>query len=63
MKKQIESSKAFVKKHKDAILITTAAVTTSAAVLMKIGLKQHDDFLKEHDLYDKFYNSEDIEVA
>lgn len=59
MKKQIESTKAFLVKHKDRILITTTVLSTAAVVGMKIGLNQHDDFLKEHDLYDAFYNPEE----
>jgi hypothetical protein len=49
----------FVKRNERRILISTAVVTTTAAVLMRGGLKQHDDFLKLHGLYDAFYTLTD----
>jgi len=47
------SAKKFVAKHKVAIAITgTAAV---CLYLNRLALTQHNDFLKEHDLYEAFY--------
>lgn len=45
-----------VKKHERKILITTTVVSTTAAVLMRTGIAQHNAFLKEHGLYEEFYD-------
>jgi hypothetical protein len=48
------ATKNFVVKHKTAV-----AVATTVAVMTAINnkaLSQHDDFLKQHDLYDEFYS-------
>ncbi len=50
-------TKTFIQKHKTAItIVATATITTVAcAALAHVGIQQHDEFLKEHDLYDTFY--------
>lgn len=55
MKNRIVTAKNFVVRNERKILITTAVVTTTAAVVMRTGIKQHNDFLKENGLYDAFY--------
>ena len=57
LKKAIASSKKFVSDHKVAIAITGTALTCLA--LNRLALRSHDNFLKEHDLYDEFYLPED----
>jgi hypothetical protein len=53
---KIRATKKFVTDHKVAIAVTlTAALCLK---LNKMALKDHDNFLKEHDLYDTFYNAE-----
>lgn len=49
----------FVRRHKVAI----AVVATSAfwIALNNSSLKQHNDFLKENDLYEQFYTPEESE--
>lgn len=59
MKKKLASAKKFYLRNERRILITTTVAVTSVAVLMRVGIKQHNDFLKEHDLYDMFYTQED----
>lgn len=59
MKNRIVTAKNFVVRNERKILVTTAVVTTTAAVLMKTGIKQHNEFLREHDLFDKFYELAD----
>jgi hypothetical protein len=51
------SAKNFVIRHKTKIAVTAAVVATATAsiALNRSAIKQHDEFLKEHDLYDKFY--------
>lgn len=49
--------KAFVQKHKVAIAVVTTA--TTMAVLNRMALKQHNDFLKEKGLYEEFYTPEE----
>lgn len=55
MKTKLATAKKFVLDRQTKILVTTVVVTTTAAVLMKTGLTQHDNFLKENGLYDAFY--------
>mgnify|MGYP003436079257 CR=1 FL=1 len=44
-----------LKRHERKILITITVVSTTAAVLMRTGIAQHNAFLKEQGLYDQFY--------
>lgn len=58
MRNALNSTRNFVAKHKVGI----AVVTTSAcwiAINMR-AMKQHNEFLKEHGLYDEFYSTEEI---
>lgn len=54
LKKVTASSKKFVAKHRVAIAV--AATTVVLAKVNRMALKQHDDFLREHGLYDEYYN-------
>jgi len=56
MSEKLASAKKFVAKHKVALAVTTTAVICLA--LNRTALAQHNDFLKEHDLYEEFYNAE-----
>lgn len=47
------SSKKFVQRHKIAVTITATALVCGA--LNKAALRDHDNFLKEHGLYDEYY--------
>jgi len=47
-------AKMFVQRHRVAFAIGGTAAT--CLTLNRIALQQHDDFLKEKDLYDEFYN-------
>jgi hypothetical protein len=58
-KKTLVSTKNFVRRHQTQILITTTVVATAIALGMKKGLNEHDEFLKEHDLYDEYYTPVD----
>lgn len=62
IKEKLDSAKNFVEQHKTKILVTTTVVSTTAAVAMRIGLKQHNDFLKEKGLHDEFYSQTDNEI-
>jgi hypothetical protein len=57
--KAATSTKKFVIKHKTAITV----VATSAVwyTINRAAVNQHDDFLKEHDLYEEFYTPSDDE--
>ena len=44
------------RKHERKVLITTTVVSTGAAIIFRTGLAQHNEFLKQHDLYEKFYD-------
>jgi hypothetical protein len=43
----------FVSRHRVAIAV--AATFTVTVMLNRTALKQHNDFLKDHDLYEAFY--------
>lgn len=58
MKNTLVSTKNFVVRNKTALLVATAAIAVIA--IQQKGMKQHNDFLKEHNLYDSFYASEEI---
>jgi hypothetical protein len=50
------SIKNFLVKHKTAL--TVVATATLCLAVNRIAMSQHDQFLKDNDLYDEFYNSE-----
>ena len=52
-------TKVFIYRHRVGLLTTTTVVSTVAVVIMRVGLKDKDDFLKEHDLYETYYNQID----
>lgn len=52
-KRAVVRTRKFVRDHKVAIAVTATAVTCIA--INRMALKQHDDFLREHGLYDEFY--------
>lgn len=62
MNDKLKRVQAFVQRNERRVLITTVIVTTTAAVIMKRGVNQWNDFLKEHDLYDAYYNPIDENV-
>jgi hypothetical protein len=51
------AAKKFVVRHKTAVAVVATASVCVA--LNRVALQQHNDFLKEHDLYDEFYASEE----
>lgn len=51
----VTSVKNFVVKRKTPILITLAATSVALNVAQARGIKLHNEFLKEHDLFDLFY--------
>lgn len=53
MKRSIVSVKKFVNNHKTGIAVATTATLCLALEMHVVRL--HNDFLKEHDLFDKFY--------
>ncbi len=59
MNKTVVSTRNFVARNKNRILVTALVVTTTTTVLMRMGLNQHDNFLKEHNLYEAFYHMEE----
>lgn len=59
MKKRLEAAREFYRRNERRILITTSVVGITGTVLMRIGLKQHNDFLREKGLYEEFYTPEE----
>lgn len=55
-KKAVARTKKFVADHKTAL--TVAATTAVCFAVHRVAINQHDDFLKEHDLYEEFYTPE-----
>lgn len=61
IKKATVSTKKFVYKHRVAITVT---ITTAICLkLNQLALADHDNFLKEHDLYETFYTPSDEEMS
>ena len=58
MNKTLAATKNYIVRNQNKLLGAALIVTTTACVTMKLGLVQHDTFLKEHDLFEKFYNIE-----
>lgn len=62
MLKQINEQSRFaaiknkLKQHERKILITATVVSTGAAIVMRTGIAQHNEFLRQHDLYEQFYD-------
>jgi hypothetical protein len=56
VKKTVVSTKNFVAHHKVAVTFLATAATCLA--LNHSALNQHNEFLKEHDLYDAYYTPE-----
>ena len=53
----VASTKDFVSRHKTKLAVIATA--TICLALNRAALSQHNDFLKEHDLYDEFYLATD----
>jgi hypothetical protein len=51
----VTTVKNFVVKHERKILVTLTVASTGAALVMRTGIKQHNEFLKEHGLFEQFY--------
>lgn len=54
--KPVTAIKNTFKKHERKILITTTVVSTGYALLMRSGVAQHNEFLRQHDLFETFYD-------
>lgn len=55
MKDKLASAKNYVVAHKTTIKTVALTVTAVVAVIEQVSLRQHDAFLKEHNLYDTYY--------
>lgn len=55
---KITSAVKFVKRNERRILYTVAIAGVASTALMRVGLKQHNEFLKEKNLYEEFYQPE-----
>jgi hypothetical protein len=56
MKKIANSTKKFVIENRAALMGIVTGIAVTSAIISRIALSQHEDFLKEHDLYEEFYN-------
>ena len=52
----VTTVKNFIVKRKTPILITVAATSVALNVLQARGISAHNEFLKQHDLYEQFYD-------
>lgn len=59
IKQKLSSAKKFVQDHQTIILGTATVLTTTAVVLQRVGLNQHNDFLEKKGLRDEFYAQTD----
>lgn len=53
IKSVARSTRKFVADHKVAVAVVVTALV--AVKFNHMALREHNDFLKEHDLYEKFY--------
>lgn len=53
--KNLAAAKNYVVRNRTKILIAVAVTSTTVAVLQGRGIKMHNEFLKEHNLFDEFY--------
>jgi hypothetical protein len=56
VKKTVVSTKNFVVRHKTAVAVATTVLVLQAC--NRKALNQHDEFLKEHGLFNEFYTPE-----
>lgn len=56
MRNQLIAVKNFASRHRVAIAVTTTALIGLA--VNRSALTQHNEFLKEHGLFDAYYNPE-----
>lgn len=47
------------KKHERKILIATTVTSTGLAIVFRSGIAQHNEFLRQHGLYEQFYELTD----
>lgn len=57
VKKTVVSTKNFVVRHKTAVAVAVTA--TVCLALNRSALNQHDEFLKEHGLFEEYYTPEE----
>lgn len=64
IKKVASSTKKFVHDHRVAIAVTVTTISTTAIALMwnHAALEEHDDFLKENNLYETYYDPTRLEA-
>lgn len=62
IKDKAVSAKNKISENKTKILGTALVVTTTAAVLLKIGHLQKDNFLKEKGLYDEYWHMDEFDT-
>jgi hypothetical protein len=60
LKNKAVSAKNKISENKTKILGTALVVTTTAAVLLKIGNAQMNNFLKEKGLYDEYWAMDEL---
>lgn len=58
MNNALTSVKNFVDRNKVALIVGAVAIT--GIVIQRKALKQHDEYLKEHGLYEDYYTLEEI---
>jgi hypothetical protein len=46
-------------RHERKILVATTVTSTAAAIVFRSGIAQHNTFLKQHGLYEQFYELTD----
>ena len=57
--KSVYKKKNFIVEHKVALLAVGLVGMTGVALMLRGGLKQHDDFLRVKGLYEEFYTQKD----
>lgn len=59
----IISAKDAVVRNKTKLLVGALAISAAIIAAQRAGLNEHNQFLKEHDLYDEYYALTDEQIA
>lgn len=51
----VSKIKNFVARNERKILLTTTVTSTAMALVMRSNIAKHNEFLKEHELFNAFY--------
>lgn len=60
MNEKTNPVKKFWADHKTKIVVTIVVALTAATVVQRFAINQHNDFLKDKNLFDEFYAMDEV---